>query len=554
MRRFILLILLVTISPGIAADNTLLAVLDNPDILSLDSDGSFSARDAGLSAVLESHGLFHYEYMARKDGALNESDRRFLILESDLANFSAENARRDLQATGAFAAVAERFSLKTLTMPNDPMTSSQWAVTSGSAGIHLQQAWDVCQGSSASVIAILDTGVDVGHEDLAGNMWQNPGEIPNNGQDDDGNGYVDDYNGWDAGDNDKDPSPVPYLEGGIDVGFHGTHCAGCASATTSNGTGIAGTGWDCSIMGVKMVESNVGMTDVAITNSFLYVVETKPDVISMSFGGPDQGGMAAFMQELIDMADAEDIVCVAAAGNNGDSQMMYPGACNHVISVGATNSSNQRASFSTYGTWVDIAAPGEQIWSCVQSNYQWDFLTELLFMLMYGYDGINPYMYCDGTSMACPIVAGVAGMVRSINPYMDSDQMDAHLSDTGDYVNYDHPIGKRVNAYNAVNDLSGTGAGDTPPATRLAGNYPNPFNPKTTIRFELDKAGPVLLEVYDVGGRLLKTLENGSLPAGPQERSWDGRDNNGRAMASGVYFAKLHTGDRSLSHRMVLLQ
>jgi subtilisin family serine protease len=473
---------------------------------------------------------------------------------TDLDTFDAGTARDELAATGLFDAVALPFTLSTFVLPNDSMLSSQWHVTSSSAGISLPSAWNEEKGSASTVIAILDTGVDVGHPDLSGNMWNNSGEIANNGVDDDGNGWVDDVWGWDAGDNDKDPSPVPYYEGGVDVGFHGTHCAGIASATTNNSTGIAGAGWRCSIMGVKMVQTDVGMTDVAITNAFLYCAETKPDVISMSFGGPDQGGMAAFMQQLINTATAEGIVCVAAAGNNGDNARMYPAACSGVISVGATNESNQRASFSSYGNWVDIAAPGEHIWSTIQSNYSWDFLTGILFMLMYGWDGLNPYMYCDGTSMACPLVAGVCGLVKSAAPGMTSDEMAAHLKDTGDVVNYDQNIGKRVNAYNAVTNLS-TGAPMVAATTfRVDGGAPNPFASQTSVRFTLDAPGDIRLGVFDVAGRFVRTLVDGPLTAGSHARTWDGTDATGRSASAGVYFARLEFGGRQESTRLVLLR
>ena len=208
-------------------------------------------------------------------------------------------------------------------------------------------------------------------------MWQNPDEVYGNGVDDDGNGWIDDRYGWDCAANDNDPRPRVYLEGGIDVGFHGSHCAGIAAAATDNAVGVAGAGWDCRLMALKVVGTGTPFSVAAITMAFDYAITEHADVISMSFGGTisDFG----FMQALVDDASAAGIVCVAAAGNNNTSAMMYPAALNHVISVAATNSANQRASFSTYGTWVDVAAPGEQIWSTIMTNYQLDFLTELLF-------------------------------------------------------------------------------------------------------------------------------------------------------------------------------
>ncbi|MGD8394104.1 MAG: S8 family serine peptidase [Candidatus Eiseniibacteriota bacterium] len=525
---------------------------DTPLDLGASGEGAPTSSDPALSALLARHGLVHHEMIVRKSAPLSARERRYVKLTSDRADFDPIAAAAELTATGHFVAVSPNYQLELLVMPNDTYIGRQWAVESANdADIDLPEAWDVEQGHPGVVIAVIDTGVDWSHPDLAGNAWQNPGEIPSNGIDDDGNGYVDDVYGWDCAMNDNDPRPEPYLEAGVDVGFHGTHCAGIAAATTNNAAGIAGAGWGCSVMGLKVVSTAGGFTTQAVTNAFLYAATEHVDVISMSFGGTFQD--FGFMQSLIDDATADGIVCVAAAGNNDTPEMLYPAALDHVLSVAATNASNQRASFSTYGTWVDVAAPGEHIWSCVQSNYEWDVLTQLLFMLLYEWDGVNPYMYADGTSMACPLTAGVCALVRGAAPWMTAEQVAERIIDTGDVIQFDQPIGVKVNALAAVTNLTTSATAAAPaPAVRLV-SHPNPFNPRTTLELAVVTRSRVRLDIHDATGRLVRTLLDGVVPAGVHTVAWDGRDGTGRRAASGLYLARVtaNGGARTLKLTLV---
>ena len=438
-------------------------------------------------------------------------------------------------------------------VPNDTYLGSQWYLQTGNtAGIRLAEAWDLETGSADAVIAVIDTGVDWSHPDLAGNIWLNPGEVDGNGVDDDGNGYVDDRRGWDCGANDADARPQSYFEGGLDVGWHGTHCAGIAAAVTDNGVGIAGAAPGCRIMPLKVIDPDLGFTDAAIIMAFAYAIENGADVLSMSFGGPGDGGAAAFFQDLVDQAVAAGITCVAAAGNNNTSAMMYPAACDGVISVGATDATGARASFSTYGAWVTVNAPGSQIWSTIQSNYEFDFLSGLLFALSYGWDGVNPYMNSDGTSMACPMVAGVVGLVLSRAPGLAPEEVVQLLVTTGDAVSYDQPLGVKVNAEAALMGLDVTATPTAPAGLRLSAS-PNPFNPRTTVELVLPRASTVWLEIVDVQGRRVRTLVAGEvLQAGSYTRLWDGAGDDGRAMPSGVYLARARTADGVQAGKLTL--
>ena len=548
MKRIAIIVLCLAALPLMASaaefvPGEVLAVLRDPSAV------EFGHMPA-LAPILQRHGLGQGEYLSQRQGELSTLDKRYLRYRG-AADLDVLAARDELAASGLFLAVSPNWLMHPFITPNDYYLSNQWAITNPTSGIKLTQAWDVNTGDAGTVIAILDTGLDWSHPDIGPNAWQNSDEIAGNGVDDDANGFIDDVYGWDCGRNNNDPRPEAYFEGGIDVGFHGTHCGGIASAATNNGTGVAGTAWSCKLMGLKLTGGAEPFSVASVTQAFNYAIDNGAGVISMSFGGnfSDFG----FMQALVDDANDAGVVCVAAAGNNNTSAIMYPAGLDHVISVGATNSTNQRASFSTYGEWVDIAAPGEQIWSTIMTNYDLDFLTEFLFMLSFGYDGVNPYMYSDGTSMACPMVAGVAGLVKSAAPNMDSDNMDAHLKNTGDTVNYDQPIGVKVNAYQAVLGL-GTSVDEQVGAFGIQGNWPNPFNPKTTIRFSLDTAGPARLSVFDASGRLLRVLADREFEDGEYAVDWNGRDEAGRAMPSGVYFSKLSSRSGEDREKLVLLK
>jgi len=544
-----------TPAPAAHVPGEILVVLARPDVLAL-SAGGLSTTAPGLADALATHGLERGAYVVRKTGALSDRERCFLVLRSTRADFDAPLAARAVAAVPGVRAAAVNGLRELFLVPNDPQFGQQWHLQPGNAaGVHVAEAWDLELGDPGVVIAIMDTGLDWSHPDLAANVWVNPLEVPGNGLDDDQNGYADDLRGWDFGNHDADARPHAVLQQGLDVGFHGTHCAGIAAAVTNNAVGIAGVAGGCRLLPLKIVDTAAQFTDAAVTEAFLYAIDNGADVISMSFGGPGDGGAAAFFQALVDDALAAGIVCVAAAGNNNDAALMYPAACAGVISVGATNASGQRASFSTYGAWVTVNAPGEQIWSTIQSNYSFDFLTGLLYQLLYGWDGATPYMNCDGTSMACPLVAGICGLVRSAAPGLAPAEVRQHLLDTGDVVGYDQPLGVKVNALAAIAGLQSTPVANTPAraATTLT-CAPNPFNPSTTVRFTLPVAGPARLAVYDMRGARLRTLVAAELAAGEHTAPWDGQDDQGRVAAAGVYLVRLASGAVQSQTRVVLVK
>lgn len=303
------------------------------------------------------------------------------------------------------------FKQKLYYEPNDPQykANSQYALSV----LRLQKAWDITKGNKNVKIAIVDSAIDWTHEDLKDNIWINPNEIPDNGIDDDGNGFVDDVRGWDFVGNisstgsplqpDNDTKPLNANN------THGTHTAGCASAKTDNNIGIASPGFNCSIIPCKVGADNIYVADILTGyQAILYAANLGADVINCSWGGP---GYSPANHDVIKTAVAKGSVIVVAAGNTPsllDQAKQYPAAFPEVLAVGSTGS-NLVSSFSSYGVLVDVWAPGENILSTVLNN---------------GYERQS------GTSMASPLVAGICGLVKSIHPDWTPQQIMMQLRST----------------------------------------------------------------------------------------------------------------------------
>ena len=294
------------------------------------------------------------------------------------------------------------FVIAPAAIPNDPSFGSLWGLNnSGQSGgvvdadIDAPEAWDTTTGSRSVVIAVIDTGVDYTHRDLAANAWRNPGEIAGDGLDNDGNGFADDVFGWDFANRDANP---------MDDNGHGTHVAGTIGAVGDNGTGVVGVNWQVSIMALKFLTgSGSGSTSGAI-GAINYATRMRRDfgvnvvATNNSWGG---GGFSASLRDAIEAGGRAGILFVAAAGNDGtdnDGTPHYPSnyGDDAVISVAATDRSNRLASFSNFGaTSVDVAAPGASITSTLPGNR---------------------YGSYSGTSMATPHVAGIVGLMAAANP------------------------------------------------------------------------------------------------------------------------------------------
>ncbi|MCE5228582.1 S8 family serine peptidase [bacterium] len=282
-------------------------------------------------------------------------------------------------------------------IPNDTRFSELWGMhntgqTGGTADadIDAPEAWDIHTGTGNTVVAVIDTGIDYTHPDLASNMWTNPGEIAGNGIDDDGNGYIDDVNGYDFYNSDGNP---------MDDHGHGTHCSGTIGARGNDGIGVAGVSWRVKLMAIKFLSSSgSGSTSGAIL-SVQYATAMGAKIMSNSWGG---GSYNQSLKDAIDAAGARNMLFIAAAGNdsgnNNDINPVYPCSytSDNIISVMSTTNTDARSSFSNFGpTSVDLGAPGSSILSCAPGG---------------------GYATMSGTSMATPHVSGGAALVWSLNP------------------------------------------------------------------------------------------------------------------------------------------
>jgi len=350
--------------------------------------------------------------------------RTYLLEFSDYANVN--QILSDLRLSGAVE-YAEKVPMdKHCLVPNDPSYSSQWGLTM----INAANAWSYFSSGSNISVAIVDDAIERTHPDLAASLWINTGDNNTNGLDDDGNGYIDDINGFDVGSIDNNPNPPSTAYD------HGTHVAGIVGARSNNSIGVASIGFSVKLMCVKSTISSTSITNGY--DGIVYAAVNKADVINMSWGGT---GSSVTAQNIIDYAYSQGCILVAAAGNSDVNTPFYPAAYNNVISVAATTSSDTKASFSNYGTWVDISAPGNNIYST--------FVTA-------------SYGNKSGTSMASPMVAGLCGLMLSLNPSLTQTDITNCLLSTADNINAMNPsyIGQlgsgRIDAQAAMQCVSAT--------------------------------------------------------------------------------------------------
>lgn len=334
-----------------------------------------------------------------------------------------ETLSRDPNVEYAERIPLDRFDLS----PNDNQFPNQWYLDKISAA----GAWDYFSAGSNIVIAIVDDAVERFHADLNPNVWVNPGEIANNGIDDDGNGYIDDINGWDVANNSASVDPPSAASN------HGTHVAGISSAATNNGLGLSSIGFSCKIMCVK----STNQPPPSITHGYegvLYAANNGAHIINMSWGGPNASATA---QNVIDFALSKGCILVASAGNSNSSNLSYPAAFNGVISVASTDAGDIKSSFSNFGGWVKISAPGSSILSTLPGS---------------------SYGNLSGTSMASPMVAGLLGLMKSLSPTMPNADLINCLYTSADNINALNPtfagfLGSgRINALKAMECVAST--------------------------------------------------------------------------------------------------
>lgn len=314
------------------------------------------------------------------------------------------------------------FQAQALEVPNDPYFSNQW----GMVKVQAPEAWNLNHGSSAVRIAIADTGIDNDHEDLSSRV-------------------VARVNFTDAPTDD-------------DLYGHGTHVAGIASAITNNATGVAGLGYDASLMSVKVLNDSGSGYYSWVANGINWAADNGAQVINLSLGGSSG---STTLKNAVDYAWSKGVVLACAAGNSGNPSATYPAYYTNCLATAATDSNDQKASWSSYGSWVDVAAPGDSIFSTVPNHSSALWGTTL------------NYGYGSGTSMATPHVAGLAGLLFGYNLSLSNTQVRSaietyadDISGTGTYWSQG-----RINAYRSLLSLT---AAPTPTPTPGVNPSPTP--------------------------------------------------------------------------------
>lgn len=539
-------------------------------------------------------------------------------------------------------------------VPNDSYYGQQWGLN-GTWGVNVEDAWDESTGSPTIVVGIADTGVDYDHPDLDGDIWINTGDNNSNGIDDDSNGYIDDWCGWDFV---EDAASYGYSvwpgEDGstadndpMDWHGHGTHCSGIAAAETNNSTGVAGLGFDVNVMclrigwSINYYGTEYGIVGMAYCAEAMYYAANMGAVsYNASWGSSNSGGIAA----AADYATSYGVQICSAAGNDGGTGASYLCSRSDVMAVASSTSSGKKSSFSNYGTWVDVTAPGSSIYSTVRQHY-----------------GSHTYVSWSGTSMASPHVAGLVGLCKSYdsgatrqeirdaiedscralnndsyynNGYMGEGLIDAdaalaelggssqnhppgpfNLLDPTDGANIslpytfdwedsidpdDDPVvyairwstdpnfgnygqedplddseytfddgtftagityywkagawdGALATWSNQTWSFEVTASGEDdenpgiPTVFSLSSAVPNPSNGSAKISYSVPRSTDVLLEVYDIRGRKVKTLVNGSQQPGYYDVTITG-------LSSGIYIYRLQAGTFAATKKMVVVK
>lgn len=394
-----------------------------------------------------------------------------------------DNLIADLQKLG-FLEYAEKAPLyRVNNIPNDYNAAAQW----GLAKINAPKAWDFSTGSSTVTIAIIDNGVAYNHLDLISNIHNNNGEIPGNSLDEDLNGYPDDVNGYDLADNDNNPAP-PAGTTNNSYFVHGTVCAGIASATTNNGIGIASIGYSVNIIPVKCAPDNSDGSQ--LTNAYEgldYAMSAGADVVSMSFGSSSTFFTWGF---LINAAQARNIILVASAGNNNSETIYYPAGYSYVIAVGATDQTDAKAVFSNYGNWIDVMSPGVGIKSTFPQNN-------------------STYANATGTSMSCPLVAGLAGLILSLDGSLSSAETETYIKNGCDNIDamnpdYSGKLGSgRINAYRSLNSIVAINAEEITFYNETMTIYPNPGKGIFYIKIGDNLPAGSDLKIFNSQGQLI---------------------------------------------------
>ncbi len=392
---------------------------------------------AALDAQLQSLNIHELEQaFPAQQNTLQKNSARAGVDNIFYAHYSGsrppEEVAAELAKNPAIEFAEARYYGRLNAQPNDPLVSQQYYLRR----TFLPQAWALVTWTQCPVvIAIIDNGTDITHPDLQANLWTNPGEIADNGMDDDQNGLIDDVHGWNYADNSN--HVTPYFRGTY-YSSHGTHTAGVACAVADNGLGIAGASWNARFMPLNAGSTTTDgeVNAIASDRAMIYAVEQGADVINCSFSGP----FSNTSKRIVEYAAAQGAAVVAAAGNGpGSADDSYPAAFKSVLSVANTDSSDKKYYGSNYGLTVDVTAPGVTILSTVENG---------------AYESAD----WSGTSMSAPLTAGIVALVKAHHPEWSGVQAAEQVRVTADNIdllniNYIGKLGRgRVNAWRALTE------------------------------------------------------------------------------------------------------
>ncbi|MBC7714538.1 MAG: S8 family serine peptidase [Rhizobacter sp.] len=364
-----------------------------------------SLPDFGADAKVQN--LFGRIYVVRnKDvSALEQKLKNNPNIEYTERNYRAEKSVLPMPVA---AAESVDKVLPSASQFNDPKVGKIWSFDDASNyGVSVEAAYRLhaTEATETIIVAVVDTGVDYNHEDLKDVMWTNTKEIPGNGIDDDGNGYIDDIHGINVLVRDANGKATMNI---MDTHSHGTHVSGTIGAKQNNGVGIAGIASNVRIMGIRTVPNNADETDVDVAEAFVYAAKNGAKIINCSFGKRTNEGKNLIPETLKYIQEKYGVLVIAAAGNDSDDidkNPTYPAShpSENLLIVASTSSSGGMSGFSNYGKInVDVAAPGSNIYSTTPGNR---------------------YEMMSGTSMASPTTVGVAAEVLSHYPSLSPIQL-----------------------------------------------------------------------------------------------------------------------------------
>ncbi|MFN8369231.1 MAG: S8 family serine peptidase [Bacteriovoracaceae bacterium] len=391
-----------------------------------------------------------------------------------------------------FLYLEEDFKLKAFVSPNDDQYGNQTEL----ARLDIEKSWDKTTGSNDIIVAVIDTGISANHSDLKNQVYVNSKEIPDNGIDDDKNGFVDDVSGWNFVNNDHKP---------IDLNGHGTHVSGTIGAEGNNSIGVTGINWDIKIMPVQFLDGEGSGNSSDAISAIFYAADNGAKIINASWGG---GSFSKSLLDAINYAGKKEVLFVAAAGNdssNSDAKPSYPASYDSsaIISVASTDDVGKLSSFSNFGlTQVDLAAPGGKILSTYLND---------------------SYKRLSGTSMATPMVVGLAALMLSYRPDLTLIQLKNGLLNSVKY--HENFKGKfstegEINGLKALNQLDDTSLQIWPQKLNLKAGTDYIFNTfGGTAPFSWTISNSELATISQSGILKIKSEGEGSLTINVQDAS-----------------------------------